>query len=164
METFAGKTLRPDEYTEVPIATEDFGAMIFRLENGGRGAMTVSQISAGRKNRLFLEIFGTKSGIAWNSEVPDELWVGERNSANRIVIKDPSLLLEKARPFADLPGGHSEGYDDTFKQTLRRFYRRVEDRGAAIEYPTFEDGLRQLKVLDTVLESARTNAWAEVEK
>jgi predicted dehydrogenase len=113
---------------------------------------------------LFLEVFGTKTGIAWNSEAPDELWIGERNSANRIVIKDPSLLLEKARPFADLPGGHSEGYDDTFKQTLRRFYRTVEDRGAAIEYPTFEDGLRQLKVLDTVLESARTNAWAEVGK
>jgi predicted dehydrogenase len=164
VETFAGKSLRPDEYTEVPIATEDFGAMIFRLENGARGAMTVSQISAGRKNRLFLEVFGTKSGVAWNSEVPDELWIGERNSANRIVIKDPSLLLEKARPYADLPGGHSEGYDDTFKQTLRRFYRTVSDRAAAIEYPTFEDGLRQLKVLDTVLESARTNAWAEAAK
>ena len=123
VETFAGKSLEPNEYTEVPIATEDFGAMIFRLENGARGAMTVSQISAGRKNRLFLEVFGTKSGVAWNSEVPDELWIGERNSANRIVIKDPSLLLEKARPYADLPGGHSEGYDDTFKQTDRKSTR-----------------------------------------
>jgi len=72
VETFAGKSLEPNEYTEVPIETEDFGAMIFRLENGARGAMTVSQISAGRKNRLFLEIFGTKSGLAWDAERPDE--------------------------------------------------------------------------------------------
>jgi len=162
VETFAGKTLRPDEYTEVPIDTEDFGAMIFRMDNGARGAMTVSQVSAGRKNRLFLEIYGTKSGVAWDGERQDELWIGERNSPNKIVIKDPALLEAKARPFADLPGGHSEGYDDTFKQTLRRFYARVADGAAPVEYPTFEDGLRQLKVLDTVLESSRTHAWAEV--
>jgi predicted dehydrogenase len=162
VETFAGKTLRPDEYTEVPIETEDFGSMIFRMDNDARGAMTVSQISAGRKNRLVLEIYGTKKGVAWDCERQDELWIGERNEANRIVIKDPALLEEKARPFADLPGGHSEGYDDTFKQIFRRFYARVADRAAAIDYPTFEDGLRQLKVLDTVLESSRTRAWAEV--
>jgi predicted dehydrogenase len=162
VETFAGKTLRPDEHTEVPIATEDFGAMIFRLGDRARGAMTVSQVSAGRKNRLFLEIYGTKSGVAWDAERQDELWIGQRNVPNQIVIKDPSLLNDKARPFADLPGGHSEGYDDTFKQTLRRFYRTVADRGAAVEYPVFEDGLRQLKILDTVLESAASHAWAEV--
>jgi predicted dehydrogenase len=162
VETFAGKTLRQDEYTEVPIETEDFGSMIFRMDNDARGAMTVSQISAGRKNRLVLEIYGTKKGLTWDCERQDELWIGERNEANRIVIKDPALLEEKARPFADLPGGHSEGYDDTFKQVFRRFYARVADPAAAVEYPTFEDGLRQLKVLDTVLESSRTHGWAEV--
>jgi len=162
VETFAGKTLQPDEYTEVAIDTEDFGSMIFRLGETARGAMTVSQISAGRKNRLFLEVFGTKGGLAWNAEQPDELWIGQRNSPNRSVIKDPSLLEGKARAFADLPGGHSEGYDDTFKQTLRRFYRTVEDRGAPTEYPVFEDGLRQLRILDAVLESSRGSAWAKV--
>ena len=78
------------------------------------------------------------------------------------MIKDPALLEPPARACADLPGGHSEGYDDTFKQTLRRFFARVVEGGEPVEYPTFEDGLRQLKVLDTVLESARTQAWAEV--
>ncbi len=162
VETFAGKTLQPDEYTEVPIATEDFGTMIFRLGERARGAMTVSQVSAGRKNRLFLEVFGTKGGLVWDAERQDELWIGQRNSPNRVVIKDPSLLHEKARSFADLPGGHSEGYDDTFKQTLRRFYRTVEDRSAPVEYPVFEDGLRQLKILDAVLGSSRKHGWAEV--
>jgi predicted dehydrogenase len=162
VETFAGKTTTPGEFTEVPVATEDFGSMIFRLGETARGAMTVSQISAGRKNRLFLEIYGTKASVVWNGEQPDELWIGRRNFPNQIVIKDPVLLNEKARSYADLPGGHSEGYDDTFKQVFRRFYRRVEDRNAPIEYPTFEDGLRQLAILDAVLESSRARAWVDV--
>jgi len=160
--TTTGKTAQPGEYTEVAVATEDFGSVIFRLGDRARGAMTVSQISAGRKNRLFIEVYGTKSSLAWNGEQPDELWIGQRNVPNQMVIKDPVLLQEKARRYADLPGGHSEGYDDTFKQVFRRFYRTVADRNVPVEYPTFEDGLRQLEIIDAVLESSRTHAWADV--
>jgi predicted dehydrogenase len=162
VETFAGKTLEPDDYTEVPISTEDYGAMIFRLGERARGSMTVSQVAAGRKNRLFLEVFGTKGGLAWDAERQDELWIGQRKSANQSILKDPTLLHERARSFADLPGGLSEGYDDTFKQTLRRFYRTVEDRNAPVDYPVFEDGLRQLRILEAVLESSARRGWAEV--
>ena len=162
VETFSGKTLSPGDYTEVPIATEDFGSMIFRLGQTARGAMTVSQVSAGRKNRLFLEVYGTKSSLVWNGEQPDELWIGQRNFPNQVVVKDPVLLHERARGYADLPGGHSEGYDDTFKQVFRRFYKTVADRGAPVEYPTFEDGLRQLEILDAVLASSRTRAWVDL--
>jgi len=108
-----------------------------------KGSLTVSQVSVGRKNRLFIEIFGAKASVAWNSESPDELWIGHRNSPNQVVVKDPSLLTNGAANWADLPGGHSEGYDDTFKQIFRRFYRRVADKNAPIEYPTFEDGIRR---------------------
>jgi predicted dehydrogenase len=162
METFSAKTARPAEYREVPIVTEDFGSMIFRLGDAARGSMTVSQVSAGRKNRLFVEIYGTKASATWDGERPDELWLGYRNESNRVIVKDPSLLDERARTYADLPGGHSEGYDDTFKQVFRRFYRTVADRTAAIEYPTFEDGLRQLHILDAVVESSRNQAWEKV--
>ncbi|HXJ39728.1 MAG TPA: Gfo/Idh/MocA family oxidoreductase, partial [Bryobacteraceae bacterium] len=162
VETFSGTTLRPDQYTEVPIDTEDFGAMIFRLGNGGRGGVTVSQISAGRKNRLVLEIYGTKGSLTWNAEQPDELWIGHRNEPNELVVKDPSLLRGNAARFADLPGGHSEGYDDTFKQTLRRFYATVADRNAPVEYPQFADGLRQLKIVEAVLNSSRSHGWVNV--
>jgi predicted dehydrogenase len=162
VETFTGKTLQPSEYDEVPIKSEDFGAMIFTLGKRAKGSLTVSQVSAGRKNRLFVEIFGTKGSVAWNTEFQDELWIGHRNSPNEIVIKDPSLLREGAKSFADLPGGHSEGYDDVFKQTFRRFYRRVADPKAPIEYPTFEDGIRQLRVLDAVLASSQKRAWVDV--
>lgn len=162
VETFSGKTLEPSEYSQVKVTTEDYGGMIFQLGESAKGSMTVSQIAAGRKNRLFVEIFGSKASVAWNGECPDELWIGHRNSPNQIVIKDPTLFPEQAQSYADLPGGHSEGYDDTFKQVFRRFYRTVADRNAAVEYPTFEDGLRQLRVLDTVLASSQKRAWADV--
>jgi len=136
--------------------------VLLKLGEKTRGAMTVSQVSAGRKNRLFIEIYGTKGSMAWNQEQPDELWIGERNSPNRIIVKDPSLMSEKARSYADLPGGHSEGYDDTFKQVFRRFYRTVADRNAPVEYPSFEDGLRQLRILETVLDSSAKQAWMDV--
>jgi predicted dehydrogenase len=162
VETFTGKTSAPDEFTEIPIVTEDFGSMIFKLGDRARGAMTVSQVSAGRKNRLFIEIYGTKASLAWNQEQPDELWIGQRNSPNGVVVKDPSLLADGARSYADLPGGHSEGYDDTFKQVFRRFYKTVEDRSAPVEYPTFRDGLRQMRILEAVIESSRKRGWVEV--
>jgi predicted dehydrogenase len=127
-----------------------------------RGSMTASQVSAGRKNRLSIEIYGTKAGAAWDQERPDELWIGHRNSANCIIIKDPSLLKPAASTFADLPGGHSEGYDDTFKQVFRRFYASIREPSAPQDYPHFTDGLRQLVILRAELESNRTRAWVNL--
>jgi predicted dehydrogenase len=162
IETFSGKTLQPDDYDEVAIDTEDFGALLLRLGEQARGAMTVSQISAGRKNQLRMEIYGTKASVSWDQERPDELWIGQRNEPNRTIVKDPSLMLPEARKYADLPGGHSEGYDDTFKQLFRRFYRTVAEPGAPVEYPQFADGLRQLRILETVLESNSAHGWKPV--
>ncbi len=127
-----------------------------------RGAFTASQVSGGSKNRLSIEIYGSKASVAWNQERPDELWIGNRNTNNQIIIKDPSLLKEQARSYADLPGGHSEGYDDTFKQVFRRFYQSIEDPRAEPEYPQFVDGLRQLVILDAELASHKQRAWVEV--
>jgi predicted dehydrogenase len=165
VETFANKMMGPEDYIETPIDTEDFGAVIFRMNSADgkartRGAMTASQVSAGRKNGLSIEIYGTKSSVAWNQERPDELWQGHRDTANAIYIKDPSLLKPEARKYADLPGGHSEGYDDTFKQVFRRFYASIN--GGASEYPQFADGLRQLKILDAVLTSNGKRGWVDV--
>jgi predicted dehydrogenase len=162
VETFANKLVSANEYVETPVDTEDFGAVMFRMGERTRGSMTASQVSAGRKNGLSIEIYGTKSSVAWNQERPDELWSGNRNDGNKIFIKDPSLLKPAARSFADLPGGHSEGYDDTFKQVFRRFYASIADPGAVPEYPQFTDGLRQLKILDAELESHRKRSWVDV--
>jgi len=161
VETFANKLMGPEDYIETPVSTEDFGAVLFRMGPRTRGCMTASQVSAGRKNAFSLEVYGTRSSVAWNQERPDELWVGHRDSGNAVFVKDPSLLKPGARSYADLPGGHSDGYDDTFKQVFRRFYSAVKTSGAP-EYPQFVDGLRQLVILDAVLESHRTRRWIDV--
>ena len=122
----------------------------------------MSQVSAGRKNHLRFEIFGTKKGVAWDQERPDELWVGERGGANQVLLKDPSLLYPAAAGYADYPGGHGEGYPDTHKQVFRRFYRRVADASAPEEYPTFADGLGIMRLLEKVHRSARERAWVDV--
>jgi predicted dehydrogenase len=163
VETFAGKlSTAEQDVEEIPVNTEDFGAVIFRMGDHTRGAMTASQVSAGRKNGLSIEIYGTKSSVAWNQERPDELWIGHRDSPNQTIVKDPALLAPGARSYADLPGGHSEGYDDTFKQVFRRFYQSIADPQASIEYPQMVDGLRQMNLLDAEFESSKNRRWVEV--
>jgi predicted dehydrogenase len=163
VETFTGKTLRPEDYTEIPIDTDDFGSVLVRLGDRTRGCFSVSQMSAGCKNRFQFDIFGTKSGVSWNQERPDELWIGQRNSPNQVIVKDPSLMYPKAASFADLPGGHSEGYDDAHKQVYRRFYKKVADPAAPVDYPTFEDGLWGMQLLEKVLESSKSGSWVTVQ-
>src|SRR5450755_3934765 len=162
IETFAGKTLKPEDYQPVAIDTEDFGAVLLHLGTRARGVFTVSQMSAGRKNMFTFDIYGTKAGVSWNQERPDELWIGQRNSSNGLIVKDPSLLYPKAAAYADLPGGHSEGYDDTHKQVFKHFYARVADPSAPVDYPTFEDGLNGMQLLEKVLESSKKNGWVTV--
>lgn len=159
VESFTGKLPSAEDVDEVSVATEDFGAVIFRLGKSARGAMTASQVSAGRKNGLSVEIYGTKASVSWNQERPDELWIGNRNMPNQIIVKDPSLLLPAAGGYADLPGGHSEGYDDTFKQVFRRFYASIADTSSTVEYPQLTDGLRQMQILDAELRSAQNRTW-----
>lgn len=162
IETFAGKLASSKDHEAVPIDTEDFGSVLLRLGDRARGAFTVSQVSAGRKNMFSVEIYGTEAGVAWNQERPDELWIGRRNAPNQVLIKDPTLMYPAAAAYADLPGGHSEGYDDTHKQVFKRFYARVADATAPIDYPTFEDGLTGMRLLEKVAESAKKRAWVEV--
>lgn len=162
VETFSGKKAAASDYETFPVDTEDFGAVLVHLGDRTRGTFTVSQMSAGRKNRFAFEIFGTKAGVAWNQEEPDTLWIGHRNDPNQIIIKDASLFYPEAATFADLPGGHSEGYDDCHKQVFKRFYAKVADRSAPVDYPTFEDGLRGMILLEKVSASAAKRGWVDV--
>lgn len=161
IDAFAGKTFTPDDYDEVPIDTEDYGAVLIHLGDRARGAFTVTQAAAGCKNRFQIEIFGTKRGVIWNQERPNELWIGERNEANKLLLKDPSLLGPKARTYASLPGGHNEGYGDTHKNVYRAFYKKVGDPSAPVEFPTFEDGLRGMKLLEKIIESHEKRGWVD---
>jgi predicted dehydrogenase len=162
VESFANKLLGPEETIVTSVDTEDFGTVLFHMGARARGSVVASQVSAGRKNRLHIEVYGSKAGAAWDQERPNELWVGHRDTGNEIILKDPALLTPEARSYADLPGGHTEGYDDAFKQLFRRFYASIGTPGLAPEYPQFADGLRQLIILQAELESHKTRSWVEV--
>ena len=161
-ETFSGKMKAISEGTDVKVETEDFGATLFRMGTRARGAMTASQVSAGRKNGLVMEIYGTKAAVTWRQEQPEELWIGYRDAPNQTLLKDPSLMHETARGFADVPGGHAEGYPDTFKKLFRLFYASIANSDAPADYPQMADGLRQMNILVAEMESNRRHAWVDV--
>ena len=122
VETFSGKTGKPIATEPVEIKTEDSGCILLQFAGGGRGCLWVSQVTAGRKNCLRLELAGSGGAVAWNSEQPNELWIGHRERANELLIRDPALVAGAVRPYISFPGGHNEGFPDTFKQCFRAFY------------------------------------------
>jgi predicted dehydrogenase len=164
VETFTGKLQTNLEYVEQPINTEDYATVLLRYSNGARGVMTVAQVCAGRKNRLTYEIDGAKSAIAWDGERPNELWINHRERPNELLLKDPSLLAPEARQFASYPGGHNEGFPDTFKQLYTAVYRYIDagDFNALPDFPTFEDGHRALRVGEAIFKSAKEGRWVDV--
>lgn len=163
IDTYSGKLLTSVEYTEQPIHTEDYATILLRFKGGARGVLTVSQVSAGRKNRLYYEIDGSESAIAWDSERPNELWIGHRQRPNELLLKDPSLLAPQARQYASYPGGHNEGFPDTFKQLYTAIYRYIEtgDFSQKPDFPTFEDGHHELLLGEAIQRSAREGRWIE---
>ena len=162
IETYAGKLLKPEDYQAVPIGTEDYATVLFVLDNGVHGAFTVCQVAAGRKNRLYYEIDGGKCALSWDQERPNELWVGYREKANEVVIKDPSLLKEAARPYAHYPGGHPEGYPDGPKNLFRNVYLKVAGDANALPFSTFEEGHREVAICEAILQSHRARQWTKV--
>ncbi len=164
VETYAGKQLSPEDYEPQPISTEDYASVLFALSGGAHGVFTVSQVSAGRKNRLFFEIDGSKCALAWDQESPNEMWIGYRDKANEILAKDPSLLHAEAREYAHYPGGHPEGYPDGPKNLFRNVYRAVE-RGtmpADPDWSTFVDGHKEVAICEAILSSHKSQSWVEV--
>jgi predicted dehydrogenase len=167
VDTFAGNRSEHDDYELKTIVTEDYGAILLTFENGAKGTFLVSQISAGRKNMLLIEVDGSKSAVAWNQEEPNELWIGKRDSPNHLLVKDPSLLISEAKGFADYPGGHPEGYADALKMLMKNVYTSIinksEDRRVPADFPTFEDGHREMLIADSIVRSHETRRWIGVE-
>ena len=164
VETFAGKELEPEDYRPTEIRTEDYASVLLRYEDGAHGVVTISQVSAGRKNHLAFEIDGSLESLAWESERPEELWIGKRGTPSGLLLRDPGLLSADAASTTDYPGGHAEGFPDTFKQLYRKVYAAIENGGPPDEpdYPTFADGLYALQLGEAILESARSNRWVAV--
>jgi len=167
VETFKGKDGgQPVEREPVPIDTEDFGAILLRYKSGARGVLTVSQVTAGRKNCLRYEIAGSSKALYFNSETPNSLWIGERGEANRDLMRDPALLDPDAARFASYPGGHNEGFPDTFKQLYRAVYTDVLNgrRSETPFYATFEDGHKEVLLCEAIARSHKEQQWVDVNR
>ena len=127
------------------------------------GCLWVSQTTAGRKNCLRFEVAGTDGAMAWNSEEPNSLWCGHRDTPNQILTRDPSLLSAEAAKVTNYPGGHNEGFPDTFKQLFRSFYGYIAQGNftAPCPFPTFADGHHEILLCEAVQRSGGT--WVSVD-
>ena len=149
----------------VAITTEDHAAVLLRFDGDVHGAFHVSQVTAGRKNRLTIEIAATEGAVAWDSESPNQLWVGSRRGPNQLLERDPALLGSAAAAISHYPGGHAEGFPDTFKQLFLDVYGWiVDDRGARRPptFPTFADGDQEARICEAIARSAAVGQWVLV--
>ena len=152
--------------TPVDVESEDAATILLRFEDGARGTFVGSQVSAGRKNAIEIEVNAATASVAWKGERPDELWIGHRSAPNELLIRDPSLLGADARRAATLPGGHAEGFENAFRAMYEDVYEDIA-RGRPSPHPryaTFEDGHDESLILDAVARSAETGQWTIVER
>jgi predicted dehydrogenase len=166
VETFSTQAAAASDTVPREIHTEDTASILVRFDGGARGAVTVSQLSAGRKNALSFEVDGSRSALAWMGERPEELWIGHRNEPNQVLLRDPALLTPAAGALASVPAGHAEGFENTFRELYRAVYRAVAAGAPPDEpdYPTFADGHEEALIGDAIAASAREGRWADVDR
>lgn len=160
VETFSNK--KASNLEEVQIDTEDGGNVLIRFSDGSRGSLRVSQVAAGRKNRISYEICGAEETIAWNGESPNSLWIGKRDEMNSTLIKNPALQSEEANYFTSYPGGHAEGFPDSHKQCFKAFYDAILGNNPPVPHPSFKDGHKEMLLCDAILKSARESRWIKI--
>jgi predicted dehydrogenase len=161
--SFNNEKLRDEDLESIPVTTDDCASILLKFKGGAKGQLFVTQVSAGHKNRLTYDIATQDAAYEFNSERPNELLVGRRDAPSEFLLKDPSLLTGLASPYVNYPGGHNEGFPDTFKQCFRSFYNDILAGDAATNehphYASFEDGFRELVICDAIIESHEKQAW-----
>jgi len=164
IETFKNKEEKNIDYEEIKVDTEDYAAVLLKFTNGAVGSFTVSQVSAGHKNDLFIEISGTKKSYSWSQEKANELVIGYRDKPNEVLVKDPALLCGDALDYAYYPSGHIEGWSEGIKNMFNSFYRCLLEKGDPENYSfaTFADGHYENRLVEAILESAEKGIWVKV--
>lgn len=162
VETFSQN--RSADTIPTDMGTEDAALILLRYDNGARGSVAVSQVSAGRKNSLQWEVDGATSAAWWDSETPDHLYLGHRGRPNEILQRGAELMNPTGIAAASLPGGHVEGFGDTFHALFREVYTAVLAGHAPDRplYATFEDGHHEMVVGEAVARSASEGRWVDV--
>ena len=164
--TYTLQDLRPEDYVDVKIDTEDHGTVLLKFSGGAKGVLVACQVCAGRKNHIHFEINGTKCSLEWCGEEPNFMWIGRRGEVNGGFIKNPAIMASDAAKYCGAPCGLGEGYLDTFKNIFSDFYTWVRDgRKMDIEtapFPTYQTGHEELSIVDAVLKSRDTGTWEQV--
>ncbi len=163
METFS-KATGGMSLISYPVETEDFASVLLHFSNGARGNLSVSQVAAGRKNCIRLEIYGSKKSASWCSEEPEFLRLGNRDTANEVIVRATPAFGDGAAGFMDYPPGHVEGFPDTFKMLFRAVYGRIISGGKGEGlFATAEDGHGEVAVCEAILKSHQAKAWTPVQ-
>jgi predicted dehydrogenase len=140
--------------------TEDGAVIVFETDKGASGSLVVSQVSPGRKNRLWYSFDGTEASYSFDQESPELLWVGSRDE-NRLLVRNPVTEHSEAGRLSRLPAGHPQGYQDAFTSLISDVYAAVRgDRPDGL--PSFDDGLRAARITEAVVASSAQSAWVEV--
>ncbi len=162
VETFA-KAGAEIPYAPYQVQTEDFANVLLRFDNGARGNLGVSQVAAGRKNCIRLEVYGSKKSAWWCSENPEVLGFGNREGANETAVRATPAFGDGAAGLMDYPPGHVEGFPDTFKMLFRSIYGVIAAGGRGERrFATAEDGHQEVAVCEAILASHARQAWVEV--
>ena len=143
------------------VTTEDAAVVQFETDGGALGTAVISQVSAGRKNRLWLEVDGADAALTFDQEQPETLWLGRRD-ATTLIHRDAEHLSAPAARLATLPPGHPEGYAQCFDRFVEDVYAAIAGEAPADGLPVFADGLRAAHITGAVLASAREQRWVEV--
>ena len=151
------------EYERKKINVEDYGAVLFRMDNGTHGVFYVSQVSAGRKCYLNFEINGEKASLQWNQENADQMWIGHRDKPNGIIIRNPNWMSAASRQYTYLAAGHPEGWNDAMTNNVKAFYQFLSSGKKLSKDPapfaTFEEAHYIMLLVEAVLESHKTHGW-----
>jgi predicted dehydrogenase len=165
VETFAA-VADTDDLVEEEMSSDDAAGILLRYEDGARGAVTISQVSAGQKNSVRYEIAGSDSALRWHSAEPDDLLIGHRGRPNEVLSRDPGLYAPEAAALIRYPGGHVEGFPDTFRALFSQVYADVAAGSPSDKptYPTFAAGHDAVLVTDAVARSHETQRWTAVKR
>lgn len=164
-QTFGGSA-RNDQGEDGNITTEDYASILFATDQGAHGVCTVSQVSAGHKNRLVFEVNGSHASARWDADIPNDLWIGYRDKANEVLSRDPSLVAPGVQAYTHLPGGHAEAWPDALKNVMAEIYTAIvaghTEPTATDTFASFYDGHRSALFVDAILESAQRGTWVAV--
>jgi predicted dehydrogenase len=142
---------------------DDDASVLLRFDNGARGLLYASQISAGEENALHIYVYGEKGGLEWHQMEPNTLKVKWLDQPTQYYRAAGSGLSAAAQAASRLPAGHPEGYLEAFANIYRNFAHCIRARWANAtpdavhaDFPGVEDGLRGMRFVEAVVRSGKS--------